>query len=114
MKGLGNHPCLRRWNELRRSPDAGRADVRRSLPLVEAWARVHGDDRAAWVTARRRFLDGLTHHLSSAGLGHVSEIADGDRPHRPAGCPFQAWSLAELMRIETLAGAESRKPEFVG
>ncbi|HSN98484.1 MAG TPA: DEAD/DEAH box helicase, partial [Candidatus Nanopelagicales bacterium] len=39
VKGLGNYLCLRRYNELRRSPDAGRADVRRALPLLEAWAR---------------------------------------------------------------------------
>ncbi len=35
-----------------------------------------------------------------AGLGHVSEIADGDPPHTPRGCPFQAWSLGELLRLE--------------
>jgi glycogen debranching enzyme len=38
-------------------------------------------------------------HLETAGLGHVSEIADGDPPHTPRGCPFQAWSLAQLLRI---------------
>jgi ATP-dependent DNA helicase DinG len=39
VKGLGNYLCLRRFEELRRSPGAGAAEVRRSLPLVEAWAR---------------------------------------------------------------------------
>jgi glycogen debranching enzyme len=38
-------------------------------------------------------------HLEDAGLGHVSEIADGDPPHTPRGCPFQAWSLGELLRV---------------
>jgi glycogen debranching enzyme len=42
----------------------------------------------------------LLAHLDEAGLGHVSEIADGDAPHRPAGCPFQAWSVGELLRLE--------------
>jgi glycogen debranching enzyme len=32
----------------------------------------------------------------------VSEIADGDPPHQPRGCPFQAWSLGELMRLRGL------------
>jgi glycogen debranching enzyme len=40
----------------------------------------------------------LEEHLNVAGLGHVSEIADGDAPHVPRGCPFQAWSLGELLR----------------
>lgn len=31
-------------------------------------------------------------------LGHVSEFADGEPPHRPGGCPAQATSVAELLR----------------
>jgi glycogen debranching enzyme len=30
----------------------------------------------------------------------VSEIADGDSPHTPNGCPFQAWSVGELLRLD--------------
>jgi glycogen debranching enzyme len=30
--------------------------------------------------------------------GHIAEIADGDAPHRPGGCPFQAWSVGEALR----------------
>ena len=44
-------------------------------------------------------LDGLELHLGEAGLGSVSETADGDAPHRTTGCPFQAWSVAELIRV---------------
>jgi len=68
-------------------------------PFVEAWVRVRGGTVAAKREARRRFLDPLLHHLDAAGLGHVSEIADGDEPHTPRGCPFQAWSLGELLRL---------------
>jgi glycogen debranching enzyme len=35
-------------------------------------------------------------------LGHIAEIYDGDAPHRPLGAPAQAWSLAELLRVEQL------------
>ena len=28
----------------------------------------------------------------------VSETLDGDAPHHASGCPFQAWSVAELLR----------------
>ena len=59
---------------------------------------VNGDDAAHRAEARERFLAPLQAHLERAGLGHVSEIADGDAPHMPRGCPFQAWSLGELIR----------------
>ena len=67
--------------------------------FVEAWLRVHGDDAGHRDEARRRFLAPLQAHLQTAGLGHVSEIADGDAPHTPRGCPFQAWSTGELIRM---------------
>jgi predicted glycogen debranching enzyme len=66
--------------------------------FVDAWLRVEGDDAAHRDEARRRFLAPLQAHLETAGLGHVAEIADGDAPHTPRGCPFQAWSLGELLR----------------
>lgn len=44
-------------------------------------------------------LDGLAAHLAEWGLGSVSETADGDSPHAATGCPFQAWSVAELNRV---------------
>jgi len=69
-------------------------------PFVEAWVRVRGNSRAARAEARERFLHPLLAHLDEAGLGHVSEVADGDAPHRPGGCPFQAWSLGELVRLD--------------
>jgi predicted glycogen debranching enzyme len=46
-------------------------------------------------------FDGLHAHLPEAGLGSISETADGDAPHTPTGCPFQAWSVAEYTRAHT-------------
>jgi predicted glycogen debranching enzyme len=43
-------------------------------------------------------LDGLVAHLSEWGVGSVSETADADPPHDATGCPFQAWSVAEVLR----------------
>lgn len=68
-------------------------------PFVEAWIRTHGNDARARTSARQRFLPGLLAHLNEAGLGHVSEIADAEPPFTPRGCPFQAWSLGELLRL---------------
>lgn len=72
-------------------------------PFVEAWLRTRGDTPAARAEAAARFLAPLRAHLHEAGLGHISEVADGDAPHTPGGCPFQAWSLGELLRAERLA-----------
>ena len=47
-------------------------------------------------------LAGLSGHLGEWGLGSVSETADGDPPHAATGCPFQAWSVAELLRVTRL------------
>jgi predicted glycogen debranching enzyme len=69
-------------------------------PFVEAWVKQRGTTPEAKRAARTRFLAPLLEHLQQFGIGHVSEIFDGDAPHIPRGCPFQAWSLAELVRLE--------------
>jgi predicted glycogen debranching enzyme len=48
-------------------------------------------------------LDGIEAHLREWGLGSVSETADGAAPHAATGCPFQAWSVAELLRVRRAA-----------
>jgi predicted glycogen debranching enzyme len=78
-------------------------------PFVEAWVRVRGDSSAAKREARERFVAPLREHLAEAGLGHVSEVADADAPHRPGGCPFQAWSLGELLRLERQVLSEAAR-----
>jgi len=75
-------------------------------PFVEAYLRVHGG--GARRAARERFLLPLVAHLDQAGLGHVSEIADAEAPHTPRGCPFQAWSLGELLRLDRVVLAEEK------
>jgi predicted glycogen debranching enzyme len=71
-------------------------------PFVEAWLRQRAFAPDAKREAERRFLEPLRAHLGVAGIDHISEIADGDPPHTPRGCPFQAWSLAELLRVSRL------------
>jgi len=69
-------------------------------PFVEAWVRVRGSTSEAKAEARAKFLPPIYQHLNEAGLGHISEICDAELPHTPRGCPFQAWSLGELLRLE--------------
>jgi len=87
-------------------------------PFVEAWVRVRGGSEAAQTEARQRFVTPLLAHSSEAGLGHLSEVADAEPPHAPGGCPFQAWSLGELMRLElqVLGGrrGDDREPARAG
>jgi predicted glycogen debranching enzyme len=74
-------------------------------PFVDAWVRSHAIGGGPWATkavraeARRRFLGGLARHLDAAGMGHVSEIADSEEQWTPRGCPFQAWSVGEMLRL---------------
>src|SRR5437667_4101388 len=50
--------------------------------------------------ARRQaaeWLAPLKDQLADGGLGHISEILDGDSPERPCGCIAQSWSVAEIL-----------------
>ena len=80
--------------------------------FVEAWVRVRGSTTQVHAEARRRFLHPFRAHLEEHGLGHVSEITDAEPPHIGRGCPFQAWSLGELLRLEldVLVDAKNTAP----
>jgi predicted glycogen debranching enzyme len=69
-------------------------------PFVEASLRVRAGAPTARDEARQRFLPPLEAHLNSAGLGHISEVIDAEPPFTPRGCPFQAWSLGEFLRLK--------------
>ncbi len=67
-------------------------------PFVEAYLKVNKFSRKSKKTAAD-FIKPLMRHLTEdACLGQVSEIFDGDVPHKPKGCFAQAWSVAELLR----------------
>ena len=69
-------------------------------PFITAYLKAEKNTTAARKTAVQ-WLRGFEAHLSEAGLGQVSEIADADAPHSPRGCIAQAWSVAELLRAAT-------------
>jgi len=64
--------------------------------LLGIWADACMRVRGAVPTG---ILDGIRDHLQHRGVGQVAEIFDGDEPHWPRGCPAQAWSVAESLRI---------------
>jgi len=64
-------------------------------PFVDAHLRVYHDNDQAM-----RYIEPLsTQHLLDFGIGSVSEVFDADPPYTGRGCPEQAWSVAELLRI---------------
>lgn len=69
---------------------------------LEAALKLHGATPEHRRKLRQQWLDPLERHRREAGLEHLSEIADGDAPHTPRGCPFQAWSVGEYLRIKSL------------
>jgi len=70
--------------------------------FVEAYLKVNDFSRESKQQAAA-FLQPLLKHLTEdACPGSISEIFDGDPPHKPKGCFAQAWSVAELIRVHQL------------
>jgi len=64
-------------------------------PFIDAYRKVYPDSEG--IVAQ--MLSGFESHLREAGVGQISEIFDADPPHAPRGCPAQAWSVAEVLRV---------------
>ena len=65
-------------------------------PFIVAHFEAHNRDAAA----RQRclhWLSALREYRTSEGMNQLPEVFDGDPPHRPGGCPAQAWSLATII-----------------
>jgi glycogen debranching enzyme len=66
-------------------------------PFLSAYTRLKG-------AYPEQLLSGMEARLTEACLGQLYEVADGDAPHNPGGCPAQAWSVAELLRVSAGRG----------
>ncbi|WP_118165368.1 amylo-alpha-1,6-glucosidase [Nostoc sphaeroides] len=62
-------------------------------PYIRAWQRFYPQRSLPfdWQPL-------LDHFLFDVSLGSISEIFDGDAPHKPRGAIAQAWSVAEVIR----------------
>ncbi len=68
------------------------------------WPHLFGDWALAYVIAHDYSAESVSYvlpyfalienHLKEAGVGSVSEVRDGNFPHRPRGTDAQAWSVA--------------------
>lgn len=75
-------------------------------PYADAVRYVDGDS----AKTRKRILAalrGVLDSMDSGCLGQIAEIADGDPPHAPNGCPAQAWSVGEVARVMAWVGSAS-------
>ncbi|HLK21370.1 MAG TPA: amylo-alpha-1,6-glucosidase [Bryobacteraceae bacterium] len=97
-----HHPCYRRRYE------GGVRERDTAYHQGTVWPWLMGPFLTAYMRVKERmpealrqakeWLDGFGSHLSMAGLGHISEIADAEDGHQPRGCIAQAWSVGELLR----------------
>ena len=75
-------------------------------PYYEAWLRFGGPE------GERVVAEGLAaweRHLGGEGcVGQGSEIFDAAPPHTSRGCPAQAWTVAELLRLALRVRARNR------
>ena len=74
-------------------------------PFITAYVRVNGGTSGI-ASASRRVAQTAPRSFIRWWMGHISEILDGDQPHRPCGCIAQAWSVAEVLRayVEDVKG----------
>ena len=72
------------------------------LAFLEAYVKVHdGSDEA--VRQARAWLTPLIDLMGRLGcIGQIAEIFEATEPYRPVGCPAQAWSVAEVLRLAAM------------
>jgi predicted glycogen debranching enzyme len=75
-------------------------------PWIDAWLKVHPDDRAG----AREFLKGPLGALGEFGIGTIAEIFDAEPPYTPRGCIAQAWSVAEVLRCWAKTAPDDQRP----
>jgi predicted glycogen debranching enzyme len=73
----------------------------------EAYLRARGREERR-LEHVRAILRGFDDQMEVAGLNHVSEVFDGDPPHRPGGTIAQAWNTAEILRAWSLVEEAER------
>lgn len=67
--------------------------------FVEGYLKIHGKGGLNFIkNIYKDFEKVMVEH----GIGTISEVYDGDPPHKAGGAISQAWSVAELLRINWL------------
>ncbi|MFH0894162.1 MAG: amylo-alpha-1,6-glucosidase [Bacteroidota bacterium] len=66
---------------------------------AEASLRIDGK---AALSSINKLFEGFVTEMTEHGICSISEIYEGDPPHRADGAISQAWSVAEILRMEKL------------
>jgi len=66
--------------------------------FLSAFLRVNGQSPAS-IERARSWLQPLIDQMLTNCIGQVAEIYEAEEPHRMVGCPAQAWSVAEVLRL---------------
>ena len=67
--------------------------------FAEGYLKVHGK---SGLRKMQWYLEQFEDVMSEHGIGSISEIYDGDPPHKARGCISQAWSVAEIYRAKIM------------
>ncbi len=67
--------------------------------FAEGYLKLHGEEGAQFI---RKIYEGFSDTMMEHGVSTVSEVFDGDPPHKAEGAISQAWSVGELLRIHHL------------
>jgi len=67
--------------------------------FVEGYLKIHGKSGLFYIKSLYADFEAV---MTEHGIGTISEIYDGDPPHTGRGAISQAWSVAELLRINYL------------
>jgi len=72
-------------------------------PFLSAYLRVNNNSPKA-IEQAKRWLRPLVTQMQQFSIGQIPEICEGSPPHVPKGCPAQAWSVAEVLRLAVQIG----------
>ncbi len=73
-------------------------------PFLEAYLEVN-DRSDESVRQARAWLTPLVDSMGTLGcIAQIAEIFEATEPYRPVGCPAQAWSVAEVLRLAAMLG----------
>ncbi|MCF8236025.1 MAG: amylo-alpha-1,6-glucosidase [Bacteroidales bacterium] len=67
--------------------------------FAEAWLNLYGTKGIPFV---KELYQGFEKEMQEAGIGTISELYDGDPPHRPGGALSHARNVAEIIRLNYL------------
>jgi predicted glycogen debranching enzyme len=71
--------------------------------LLEHFCKTYLDiHKQTGLSFVKKIYQGFEEEMSVHGIGSVSEIYNGDPPHRGRGAISQAWSVAALLRIRRM------------